>query len=207
MAKRSNVSLPLGALCVFGIVLTCDKAHADCATSGEYQAAVTANTVTVGPLDIHSARRCGTGIELLRQNLADGAVVTVGNLCDDRGQHIDECVPPGNYRYGYAVPFDCSEAGCGYVTLYLGVTVVSELASTCARTAGGAEPTPTETTVPWQSGDSGSTRFKKCDSGGGCGVTTSKARQTVRWLDLLAFGAGLGMMAMRSRLSRSSPRS
>jgi hypothetical protein len=198
MKNRRWVSAQAAVVLSLGTFFLGSVASADCANSGDYHVVVDANKVTVGPLDPGSARRCGVGLELLRQNLADGAVVNVGNTCIDQGQHLDECVPPGKYRYGYATPFDCSESGCGSVALYIGVTVSAKLTTDCIR--GSTAPAAVATKVPWSDGDPAVTRFKKC-SDGGCGVRSS-SRSAVRLFDLLAFGAGVYLIALRSRTSR-----
>lgn len=178
-------------------------AYADCANEGDYLTSVKGNTVKVGPLSTSSSRRCGGGFELLRQNVADNTVVSIGAACDaSSGQFIDECVSPGQYRYGYAEPYSCSVANCGSVRLYTLVTVSDALAVSCTRSVT-SPPAATQSAVPWQPGDPATTSFKTCGSNGGCGVATG-ARQSVRWFELLALMVGLSLVVLRSRRSRAS---
>ena len=185
----------LGVVCVYG------RAAADCAAGAGYTATVVDNTVTVCPT--RSVRTCGSSIDFLRQGKADGTVVSIGNSCSSNGCYVDECVPQGAYRYGYATPFDCSEAGCGIVALFAEVTVATPLSQSCTRTVSGAGPTLTTTTPPWRTGSETRTSwFKEC---GGCDCgAASYGRGSVRFFDMLALGSGLFIMGLRARRGHKS---
>jgi len=196
--KYRATSIAIGLL---GLVCASGRAAADCAAGAGYTATVADNTVTVCPT--RSVSVCGSSIDFLRQGKADGTVVSIGNSCSSNGCYVDECVPPGSYRYGYATPFDCSEAGCGIVALFAEVTVATPLSQSCTRTTSGAGPTLTATTPPWGTGSGVSTSwFKKC-GGCDCGAASS-GRGSVRFLDMLALGSGLFIMGLRARHGHKS---
>jgi hypothetical protein len=175
-------------------------ARADCASGADYRATVATNSVTICP--VSSARRCGSTVTLLRQSESDGTVVAIPNSCTSAGCYLDECVPAGSYRYGYATAYDCSEAGCGNLGLYVEATVTATLSPTCAPTSGGG-PTSSTATPPWITGgvDGSVSRFKTCPSSGGCAVASS-GRTAVRLFDLGAVGLGLFVLGWQARRRR-----
>lgn len=186
------------AASILATTLAPSLARADCALGAYYQVAVDANTVTVCPEA--TKRKCGDAIGLLRQNTADGTVVIVNDVCSNNC-YVDSCVPPGTYRYGFATPYDCSEAGCGDLALFEEATVESALPEGCTP-AGSTTPATTE--LPWDPGAS-ATKFKKCDNGCGC-AAASVDRTTVRLLDGLAVMIGLIVVVGRARHRREAAR-
>jgi hypothetical protein len=113
-------------------------------------------------------------------------------------------VPPGKYRYGYARSYDCSEGGCGAVSLFIEVDVPSPLSSTCAPTA--APATSTEA-PPWGMPAAGThpLRLETCGDPN-CAVTPAQGG-SFSVVGLLAVVGGLALAARRSRgasRSRSS---
>jgi hypothetical protein len=190
--------LPVACLAV---AVNCATAHADCASGAGYRGNLTANTVTVCPFA--TARTCGSAIPFLRQNVADGSVVVVGGGTCAMGCYVDTCVAPGTYLYGWATAYDCSEAGCGSVSLFERVTVTSALPPTCT-TAGNT--TPTTATPPWESGgaDADIPQSKSCPGGGcTCAAAPSSDRFAVRILDGLAIVCGLCVMTLRAGRRRT----
>jgi MYXO-CTERM domain-containing protein len=176
---------------LLGASLAPSVARADCNTPASYQVTVDASTVTVCPRS--TSRNCGSSIDLLRQNTADGTVVIVGATCS-QNCYVDTCVPPGTYRYGWATAYDCSEAGCGDPSLFEEATVTADLSSSCSPAA---NTTPTTTEPPWGAGASPA-QFIMCDNGCGC-ATESSDRRRVRFLDGFAVVVGLSLIVWRRR--------
>lgn len=181
------------------IVALATQAHADCALGSNYRVLVDAkNTVTIG-LDATS-RKCPDASGMLRQNIATGEVDLLGSFCGTGSfgdsTYIDECVAPGTYRYGLALPFDCSQAGCGGVDVFKEVTVTTALPASCMRSAGDPGPTVTNEMPPWGTGAEVES-FKSCPHAGcACEATST----TVLSMNGIALGAGaLAMLVARRR--------
>jgi len=129
---------------------------------------------------------------LLRRTVTTGDTLLVGT-CNERQCFLDECVSPGTYQYGLAVPLDCSAASSA--TYYYDVQVVTAPLQACTRT----QPAPAQhfSVVPWGScqyvcqyrGKTG------CPSdSGGCSTVGG-----VLTLDSAAFLAGMLLWARRAR--------
>jgi len=196
--RQLTLSLLVGGI---GVVLVPSLSKADCATGPEYYVSLNKTSFTVCASS--GGRDCGSSVAMLRQNVADGSVVVIGNNCDSRC-YVDECVPPGTYRYGYATPYDCSQTGCGGgIVLFREATMPVWTSSECTRTDDVAAPIATSITPPWGTGsaDAGVDRYLACNSGGGC-TTVTKARRTVRMFDAFALGLGLLFMSLRVQRRR-----
>jgi hypothetical protein len=137
------------------------RASADCSSGAAYAATVKGNTVQI--VLEETSRKCGGPIPMLRQDTQTGEVVKLADDCDN-GAYVDECVPPGVYRYGFAKAYDCSEQGCSGVEYYVGVTMSSAVDG-CMRGAGHSAPTAYSDPVPWGSNTS---PLLSCPSGCGC---------------------------------------
>ena len=196
MVKLRSISLYVGSL---GIVLIPGPAQADCSTGPDYFANINNTSVTVCAGS--EGRACGSNIAMLRQNVADGTVVDIGNSCD-AGCYLDDCVPAGTYRYGYATPYDCSQSGCaGRVALFRQVTIPAWASPDCTRRSSVLAPTATSVTPPWGTG-AAIQQYVTCpDGGGGCAMATG-SRWTVRGFNALAFGIGVLLMGLRARRCR-----
>jgi hypothetical protein len=190
---------------LFGLVIVsslsvASNVRADCAQGSNYAATTSGNTVTIG-LD-QTQRTCPDASGMLRQNTVTGEVAVLASFCGkgsfNDSAYIDECVAPGTYRYGLALPFDCSEPGCGGVDMYTEVTVTAALSSTCARAASDPGPTVTNEVPPWGTGAE-PTSFKSCPHGG-CFCNTTSA--SVVSMNAFALGIGLvvlGLARLRKR--------
>jgi len=124
--------------------------------SAGYHARAKGNSVTICP-QLLNDRACPQPEGMLRHNTETGEVVRLAEHCTRRrvsapGQvndahrgacYLDECVPPGRYRYGYARPLECVG---GMTQYYTAVTVTRPLPEGCRRAS--APPTP-RTHVPW----------------------------------------------------------
>jgi hypothetical protein len=194
VSKASNFKVKtsrwvdLWKLSVFGLTtlrlfFSDNLAKADCAAGANY--AVTVQNTTVRVLPIATSRNCGGSIPMLRQDVASGAIVQLFGYCA-QGAYVDECVPPGTYRYGFAVPYDCSEQGCGAVYYWGTATATASISTGCSLSAGNAAPTPYPGPAPWPADGS---NYKNCSSGctfsvlrsGPMSLHASLAALTVLW--------------------------
>jgi hypothetical protein len=168
-----------------------------------YHAAVRGNTVIICPRLLNE-RACPQPEGMLRQEVASGRVERIADLCTDerplppgviaeapaharRACYLDECVPPGRYRYGYARPLQCMGSGSQYHADE--VTVTEPLPPTCARR--GAPPQPVER-APW--GNAPWICHRGCM---GCAVAAPEP--VPRGLIGLGLAIGLLLLAARAR--------
>jgi len=186
-------------------------AAANCAAGDDYQTMMEGSSVRVCPDPKSSAndnRLCpdplGTG--MLRQNVDTGEVHLLSEFCSDeplyeggpaRGCYLDECVPPGTYRYGFATPWEDPFCGGCPPSQYFGeITVDSPLAAECALSEDNAGAEPYSGTLPW--GDDGDI----CnDSGFGCSIG-ARPREIVLGFQALVALLGFGFMVRRRRANR-----
>lgn len=143
------LGLAVVALCSTGAA----EAYANCAQPVGYFIQLEGRNVTVCPENFDS-RGCGDAEGLVREEIDEGAVVRVADVCIDRPGdtgdgarcYVDECVPAGRYRYGFANPYECQSSSCG--TYYYEEIVVTGTEA-CTRTDP-REPSAA-TGVPWGS--------------------------------------------------------
>lgn len=195
------------ALCLLG---TSRPATANCAAGDEYQVIVEGSSVRVCPLPrgANEDRLCpdplGTG--MLRQNLDTGEVHQLAEFCSDeplyeggpsRACYLDECVPAGQYRYGFATPWQDPSCGGCPPSQYFGEAIIEEaLAAECTLAVDNPGVEPYGSTLPW--GDDPDI----CDdSGFGCSVGAGP-RELVLGIQALVALLGLGFMARRRRPKR-----
>ncbi len=167
-------------LSAIGVLLPAG-ARANCAQPLMYETKVAGTTVTICPTV--DGRRT-----LLRQEPKSGAVVEVVNWTGEC--FVDECVPAGEYRYGYSEPWECASSACG--THYFGTAAVTaELAASCQPSEGRKPPAAYTGKVPW--GDQQSI----CGYGGlgGCGSVA----QAIWPVNLLALAGGLFLLRRQRR--------
>jgi hypothetical protein len=193
-----------GALLLLGAAR---PAEANCAAGDEYAISVEGSSVQVCPMPnggANDGRLCpdprGTG--MLRQSVDSGEVQRIAEFCSDdpsypggpaRLCYLDECVPPGTYRYGFATPWEDPFCGGCPPSQYFGEVVVDEpLSAECTPSAGNDGPQPYSGAPPW--GD----EPDMCDDGGwlGCSVGT-RPRELVLGVQALVALLGLGVMARR----------
>jgi hypothetical protein len=132
------------------VIAVVSPARANCARPVGYDATVTGNTVQVTPVNFGN-RACPDANGMLRQAVDTGAVVKLADFCvptSELAAYVDECVPPGTYRYGFATPYECESSACS-TSYFAEAKVTDTLSDTCARSDGNAEPA-TATSVPWQ---------------------------------------------------------
>src|SRR5262249_40819213 len=146
---------------------------------------------------------------MLRQDVNGGQIVKLADFCAS-GNYVDECVPAGTYRYGFAHPLLCDAAPCGGTPYYEGGTRTPQLSSTRTPRPGNAGPTAASS-VPWSSnilictgyqgtGGSGTTTTSGSgnpgnpQSGGGCSVGRVPGAVPVLTANTLALVTGLLLM-------------
>jgi hypothetical protein len=168
-------------------------ARANCAAPVDYGAAVAGSTVTIAASDGTCPRSGG----MLRENPSTGEIVELADFCgeaDGSGNkpYVDECVPPGSYRYGFGTPYACSSSACG-TYYFTEATVTDTLATSCARSAGNSAPTSVAE-VPW--GDDS----EICGYGGssGCSIGLPGGAMPVLGANLAALLVGLALMRRRA---------
>jgi hypothetical protein len=142
----------------FALVALSSHAHANCAMPVSYTTKVAGNTVTVTPHNF-GERGCPDSSGMLRENVDTGELVKLADFCSGTtapdtatltatsAAYVDECVPVGSYRYGFASPYSCHTSACS--TDYFATTsVTTTLDANCARSSGNSAPT-SATNKPW----------------------------------------------------------
>ena len=121
----------------------------------DYRSHVQGNRVTI--CATLTTRGCPQPDGMVRQDVNTGQVVRLPQRCVPYEPrvgvrpaprfrlpcYVDECVPPGEYRYGFGRPLDCRRAGVAYY--YTPVRVTSSLAADCRPAA---QSTPVAR-APW----------------------------------------------------------
>ena len=122
---------------------TCHASPASANIAGPqtYIASVDGNSVYVGAYghNVECPREGG----MLRMKLSDASVVRLDDFCGDEPSqdcYLDECVPPGHYRYGYAEPFVCDDGYAGDPQMFAEIGIASELPEDCTLSAGNDGP-------------------------------------------------------------------
>jgi len=201
---RAPILVLVAAAVAIALVATTEQASANCAAGDTFSVQVQGNTVTVcpDPTDKNAARVCPDSQGgMLRQSLTSAAVVHLAQSCGgaERYQgaandcYVDECVPAGNYRYGFATPWQNPSCSTCPPSQYFGeAEVVDALPADCTPSLRSTELAPYAGTVPW--GD----ESDMCnESAWGCSLG-SHPREVVFGVNaLLAVFGGLGMMRRR----------
>jgi hypothetical protein len=142
------------------------EASANCAMPTTYEVTVLSNTVTICPMN-YQDRGCPDPEGMLREG--GGSVVKLADRCIDGSRpercYVDDCVPAGEYKYGFATPYECCESCCG-TDYYVTATVANDPPTRCVPgvEGGNGGESPYTGEVPW--GDSSSI----CDYQGGGGI-------------------------------------
>jgi hypothetical protein len=158
-----------------------------------YEVTVDASSVEVciGPADY---RPCDSA--MLRED-ADGGVVSLNYTTPNGGSgpcYVDECVPPGTYRYGCQVPIECGN----FAEFYASVTVTEPLNVGCTLPDGSAPPTPVEGGAPWPGNAWPCSSAPSSSSSGGCSSTAG----SVYALDGAAVLLSIGLLWRQRRGAR-----
>jgi len=194
-AAMKTFLLPFAAV---ACALAAPRADAKCPAEPSYTITNSApNTVVI----CGAFEGCGSATQtMLREDVATGAFVALANFCDpNSGCYVDECVPEGTYRYGFATPFSCETGECaGPLDYFVNDTVTDPLASSCARSASDPGPTAYASAAPW-----GATQQIDCPSTQSgldtvlSGCSTSGANSNSAQLALGALG--LALLCFRAR--------
>jgi len=208
---RSLLPALLAAAVGLGILFFANAASANCAEPTSYEIAVEGNTVTVCPRNFQG-RGCPDPDGMLREALAGGAVVKLDDRCsdpagagadDDPACYVDECVPPGEYRYGFALPYSCESASCG--TYYFTPVTVTAAVGNCQPSDGGAPQSAAG--VPWSGDDDEICGYGGDDDGegGGCAAGGAPPPIVVFGAQGLALLAGLALILARRARRAPAP--
>jgi hypothetical protein len=121
-----------------------------CMNAWQYTTSVAGNSVIVTP-DNPMRRVCREGRPevMLRQNVATGEVVRMPDRCSGEGW-LDECVPRGGYRYGFAMPYACCPTCCR-TDFFIDVLIQQDPPANCEamRIADNPKPTVYPAGAPW----------------------------------------------------------
>jgi hypothetical protein len=132
-------------------------------------------------------RACAEG-PLLRRNAGTGEVVALTS-CQGERTFLDECVPAGQYQYGLATPYGCSQWGSYY---YADASVDAPPAG-CTPTVE-APVTAAPGDVPWSSERLiCESTYRGAGRGTGCGTGGA-----VLGTNLLALAIGLALWRRRA---------
>lgn len=144
-ASPPPVRTLLAAAALAGLAAAPAAARANCARPVGYEATVTGRTVVIQPVD-PDGRGCPDAGGLLRQDVATGETVRLADFCGPAGldpglglPYLDECVPGGTFRYGFAAPYSCVPMACS--TEYFTVVTMAPAPPGCIRSEGNAAPT------------------------------------------------------------------
>ncbi|HET6582280.1 MAG TPA: hypothetical protein VFG69_02510 [Nannocystaceae bacterium] len=174
----------------FALALPIGDAAANAARPITYDTKVDGTTVRVCPVNFDS-RGCPDPGGMLRENEESGEVVRLAETCED-GCYVDECVPPGTYRYGFARPYECGRSSA-YTSYYVTVQV-PEAEGTCSRAADRPAPSAHDARTPWRRDPEICHYRLLC---GACAMAPSPGQAV-----LGALGLVIGLALLRRRSSR-----
>jgi hypothetical protein len=194
------------SLLIAGALLVARGAGANCADGPYYSVEVVDQKVVIcleGLAEYEDA--CSYNGGMLRENVETGEIVRLGvhHYSDTDGVSgliasplccLDECVPPGKYRYGLAVPYECT-AGCGPTPYYEAAEVAADGA--CTPCPGNPGASAYAGDAPWE-GD-GDGLVCEDDSGFGpfsCAIAHPGARAVFGFNAAFAL-LGLGLLVWR----------
>lgn len=158
----SNKARLACAISLLGSFSALPQASANCAMPVSYRARVDANTVTIEPLNF-GERGCPDSSGMLRENVRTGELVKLADYCSgvtkpgtasesaSSAAYVDECVPAGTYRYGFAKPYECHPSSCS-TNYFTEAEVESSLAGSCTRSSENRAPTAA-TSKPWSANE------------------------------------------------------
>lgn len=169
---------------ILALVLIPAAARANCAAPN-FMGGATGNRV-----ELHTSRDCPD--EGLLRKAKTGEVVKITDCGETAEAFLDECVPPGEYEYGFPTPDECQPARCG-TYYYQSVTVTEPLSSSCTRKEGSAGPQATSQNVPWVSGQALICNYR----GSPFGCATVPAPAAVLLLNALVLSVAVGWRRRR----------
>lgn len=131
----------------------------------DYLISVDGNDVVICPID-YDGDVCTESSDMIREDVDSGEVVLLAEYCVYESGGVDpecnpdtedfcvqycykdECVPAGNYRYGYVDPYDCGNSAA-WVAYYNEAVVKIELSNACQRSEDNEAPEMYEAKPPW----------------------------------------------------------
>lgn len=146
-------------------------ALANCAESVTYYVTTEGSSVTICPQNF-ADRACPDSTSMLRENVATSEVVQIPDRCVD-SCYVDQCVAAGEYRYGFATPYQCAPSSCG-TDYYEDITVAAWDGDCTASDS--LSSTPYSGQLPWGTDQSicgygGSTSGSGCSQVAGTGLS------------------------------------
>ena len=146
MACMSRVQVTFAALVVAVVLCPARESLANSAAPTTYTTTVEGNRVTVCPWNFDDRMCPDEG--LVRKKVGSRDAVRLSD-CDAERCFVDECVPPGEYQYGFAKPYACVPASAS-TDYFVEVEVAAEgEPGACQRTEGFAGPVPHPDGAPW----------------------------------------------------------
>lgn len=194
---------PLLAAAALFALFTPGVVRANCARPVDYEVRLEGSTVVVQPWNFEE-RGCGGVEPMLRQDASTGATVQLAEFCGAQVDpsygrpYLDECVPAGTYRYGFARPYSCAPYACG-TWRWEEITVATDPVG-CTRSSGNPGPSA-YAPVGWGGEGQGA---KICGYGedpadaAGC-ATAPGASGAVLLLDAAALALGWALLRRRRR--------
>jgi hypothetical protein len=143
-----NVRRLLSLVALLFVAVAARPVLAVCMGAQEYRVSAAGSSLIIIPTNFQS-RRCPDPGGLLRQNVDTGQVVKI-DACIGTDGFLDECVPPGKYRYGLGMPYRCCQACCK-TEFFTELTIALPPPANCDATRMPDKPRPTPYTgaVPW----------------------------------------------------------
>lgn len=186
-------SRPLILTGLFFLLIKPEQVEANIGTSDSYFCEVFGNQARI--CFEYSERHCPEPAGVLRENVDTGEVLKLDQFCTEYKPecYLDECVPPGNYRYGLVVPFTCTQYGTSY---YCTVEVTEEL-DDCTPSADNEGPSWYGDDPPWAGDKDGKVCKSTYDPYGETFTCTTAIPGRAREGLLFALLAGVGLMAFR----------
>ncbi len=135
-----NVRRLLSLVSLVFVAVAARPVLAVCMGAQEYRVSPLGSTLIIIPTNFQR-RRCPDPDGLLRQNVDTGQVVKI-DACIGTDGFLDECVPPGKYRYGLAMPYRCCEACCN-TDYFTELTIAIAPPANCDATRMPDKPRPT----------------------------------------------------------------
>jgi hypothetical protein len=143
-----NVRRLLSLVVLVFVAVAARPVWAICTGAQEYRVSAAGSSLIIIPTNFQQ-RRCPDPGGMLRQNVDTGQVVKI-DACIGSDGFIDECVPPGKYRYGLAMPYRCCETCCK-TEYFTELTIAMPPAANCdaMRMPDKPRPMPYTGAVPW----------------------------------------------------------
>jgi hypothetical protein len=143
-----NVRRLLSLVVLVFVAVAARPVWAICTGAQEYRVSAAGSSLIIIPTNFQQ-RRCPDPAGMLRQNVDTGQVVKI-DACIGTDGFLDECVPPGKYRYGLGMPYKCCQSCCK-TEFFTELTIAVPPPANCDATRMPDKPRPMPYTgaVPW----------------------------------------------------------